>query len=48
MLHQYLWTLALALIPAGILLRLFSSREQAPRPVPIESRRSSTDDTYPR
>ena len=40
MLHQYLWTIALALIPAGILVRLFGSREQGPRPVPIESRRS--------
>jgi hypothetical protein len=48
MLHQYLWTIAVTLIPAGILVRLFGSREQGPRPVPIESRRSPADETYPR
>jgi hypothetical protein len=46
MLHQYLWTIAVALIPAGIMLRLLGSREQGPRPVPIESRRSPADETY--
>jgi len=48
MLHQYLWILAAALIPAGVLVRLFSSSEQGPRPAPVEIRRSSADGTYPR
>jgi hypothetical protein len=39
--HQYLWSLALALIPAGLLLRATAVRAARPAPVPLTIDRSS-------
>jgi hypothetical protein len=41
MLHQYLWSLALAFIPAGLLMRALALREAQTRPVPVTVDRSS-------
>jgi hypothetical protein len=41
MLHQYLWSLALALLPAGLLMRALALHAAQSRPVPVTVDRSS-------
>jgi hypothetical protein len=48
MLHQLLWSLAVALIPAGLMLRALGLASRERQPVPIEIERSSADGTEPR
>ena len=50
MLSLYLWSLAfaLAVVLAGLMLRIFCFPERRPRPVPIEIRRSPEGRRPPR
>jgi hypothetical protein len=46
--HQYLWSLALALVPAALILRALGFFDAKPEQVPIEIDRSDEEDTDPR